>query len=322
MKYKKLLLVVLSILLVVLIIVGHYAMIHERKEKQEMDKPIYQKVNMNGFIEPWYQKYRVITHALGGINGKSYTNSIDALNVNYESGKRLYEADFNYTSDGVVILTHDFQETENNLIDFPDGYVPSYEEFMSNHIYYKYHPTSALELLEYMHQHGDMYLVSDIKYEDPATITSIMQDIVNLAIENDMEEVLDRFIVQFYFEQNYYDLQAIYPFKNYIYSLYAEKNKDFERAKDFCLQNNIPVVLMRSSWVKDETTLSVFNDNNIKVYVYTLNNLTTIYERLAQGVYGIVSDYTFEKDLFIKDYYSLPIIYRLPIDIDFNKLYD
>lgn len=306
----------------VVVFLSHFLFFAKPAVETKSESAQFQEIKMDGFIGPWYDEHRIIAHALGGIDGKSYTNSIDALDYNYKRGKHIFEADFNYTSDGVVILTHDFQETENNLIDFPDGYVPSYEEFMNNRVYYKYHPTSALQLLQYMNEHGDMYLVSDIKYEDPATITAIMQDIVDLAIEHDMADVLDRFIVQFYFEQNYYDLHAIYPFKNYIYSLYAEKIKDFQNAANFCVQNNIPVVLMRSSWVKDETTLQVFHENNIKVYVYTLNNLTNIYERMSQGVYGFVSDYAYEKDLFIRDYYALPDIYRLPIDIDFNKLYD
>lgn len=274
------------------------------------------------FIDTWYHENRVITHALGGINGKTYTNSIDALDYNYQQGKRVFEADFNYTSDGQIILTHDFQETENNLIDFPDGYIPTYDEFMNNRIYYKYHPSDAMQLLTYMNKHSDMYLVSDIKYEDPSTITSIISDLVALAKQNHMEEVLDRFIVQFYFEQNYYDIQAIYPFKYFIYSLYAEKLNDFNAVTAFCVENHIPVVLMRSSWVKDDTTLDVFNAADIKVYVYTLNNLNTIFMRKNQGVYGFVSDYAYHKDVLIQDYYDLKNKYHIPLDINFNKLYD
>ena len=321
MKYKHLIIYcILTCCIVTLLL------LYVKKDAQVNQVPqetlTYQEVFCDPYLDVWHERYRVITHALGGIDGKSYTNSLDALDVNYRKGKRLFEVDFNYTSDGQIILTHDFQETENNLVDYPDGYVPTYEEFMNNRIYYKYHPTSALQLLQYMSEHEQMYLVSDIKYENPETITAILNDIVQLAKDNGITEVLDRFIIQFYFEQNYYDIQAIHPFKNYIYSLYAEKNKDFESAKNFCIQNDIAAVLMRSSWVKDETTLQVFNENGIKVYVYTLNNLTNIYERMTQGVYGFVSDYVYEKDLYIKDYYALPNIYHLPIDINFNKLYD
>lgn len=285
----------------------------DRKAEEEVEQ-----MGVCPLIDTWYNENRVITHALGGIDGKTYTNSIDALDYNYQQGKRVFEADFNYTSDGKIILTHDFQETEDNLIDFPDGYVPSYEEFMNNRIYYKYHPSDAQQLLTYMSEHYDMYLVTDIKYEDPATITSILSELVSMAKEANMESVLDRLIIQFYSEQNYYDIQTIYPFKNYIYSLYAEVNKDFEAVKNFCLANNVTVVLMKSSWVKDETTLSVFNENNIKVYVYTLNNLTNIFNRKSQGVYGFVSDYAYNKDILILEYNELKNKIYFPIDISFN----
>lgn len=289
---------------------------------QQPEIEIQDEVKTCDYIEKWYLENRVITHALGGIDGKTYTNSIDALDYNYKQGKRVFEADFHYTADAKIILTHDFQETQNNLIDFPDGYIPTYEEFMNNRIYYKYHPSDAQQLLEYMKMHYDMYLVTDIKYDDITTVTAILSELVQIAKNENIEEVLDRFIIQFYSEQNYYDIQAIYPFKNYIYSLYAEHNKDFEAVKNFCLANQIPVVLMKSSWVVDETTLNVFNEHDIKVYVYTLNNLTNIFNRKNQGVYGFVSDYARNKDILIQDYYELQNKLHLPIDIDFNKLYD
>lgn len=304
MKHSKKIIVLLIIALFIISTLFLYVLNAYNNEISKTEEKVMNKENkVCSFLKPWYERNRVITHALGGIDGKTYTNSIDALDYNYNRGKRVFEADFNYTSDGAIVLTHDYQETSNNLIDFPDDYIPSYDEFMSNQIYYKYKPGNAEDLLAYMHEHSDMYLVSDIKYDNPAMITTLLQGIVAMAQEKGIEEVLDRFIIQFYYEQNYYDIQKIYPFKNYIYSLYAEKNKDFEGVKNFCVANDIPVVLMRSSWVKDETTLQVFNENNIKVYVYTLNNLNRIFERKSQGVYGVVSDYANHLDLFLDEYY-------------------
>ncbi|MDD3049249.1 MAG: glycerophosphodiester phosphodiesterase family protein [Bacilli bacterium] len=316
MKNKRFIIALLS--MATCVILSSFCTYHLTSRNNEVKEEKKIQVQTCLFIDTWYNENRVITHALGGIDGKTYTNSIDALDDNYQKGKRVFEADFNYTSDGKIILTHDFQETEDNLIDFPDGYVPTYEEFMNNRIYYKYHPSDAQQLLTYMNEHYDMYLVTDVKYEDPTTITSILSELVNMAKEANMESVLDRFIIQFYSEQNYYDIQSVYPFKNYIYSLYAEANKDFEAVKNFCLANKVPVVLMKSSWVKDETTLNVFNENNIKVYVYTLNNLTNIFNRKSQGVYGFVSDYAYNKDILILEYNEIKNKFWFPIDINFN----
>lgn len=319
MNIKKIRYILITVLLMLVCVVCTLSLTMNVSTQEEEMKS---SITTCDFIDSWYNENRVITHSLGGIEGKTYTNSIDALDVNYQQGKRVFEADFNYTSDGKIILTHDFQETENNLIDFPDGYIPTYKEFMNNRIYYKYHPSDAKQLFEYMDEHVDMYLVTDIKYDDIANVTNILNELVQMAKAKNMENVLDRLIIQFYSEQNYYDIQAIYPFKNYIYSLYAERMKDFTSVTNFCVANDIPVVLMKSSWVKDETTLNIFNENNIKVYVYTLNNLTKIFERKNQGVYGFVSDYANNNDILIQDYYRVQNKFQLPIDINSNKLYD
>lgn len=299
---------ILCILLIILIFFSVFLFSHKEKEYK-------QGPYCDHFLGKWDEKNRIFAHALGGINGKTYTNSIDALKVNYSQGKRYFETDFALSSDGQVILTHDWEETTKNLIDWPQGYVPTYEEFKANKIYYKYEPSGALDLLKFMDEHSDMYLMSDIKYNDPGEITAIMQNVVELAKANGYEGVLDRFIVQFYFEQNYYDLKNIYPFKNWVYALYAEKNKDFEGVTNFCLQNNISAVLMSYKWVKDPTILNTFQENGIKTYVYTLNNLTNIYEMLSYGVYGFISDYAVNTDLFLRERYMYMEKFHFNVDL-------
>lgn len=56
--------------------------------------------------ETWFEDYKVISHALGGIDGKDYTNSFEALQYSYEQGQRVVEADFLFTSDDVLVLRH------------------------------------------------------------------------------------------------------------------------------------------------------------------------------------------------------------------------
>ncbi|HIL62954.1 MAG TPA: hypothetical protein EYG42_05830, partial [Porticoccaceae bacterium] len=44
-----------------------------------------------------------IAHAGGQIGNTTYTNSIDALNVNYDIGFRIFEMDFSFTSDQQLV---------------------------------------------------------------------------------------------------------------------------------------------------------------------------------------------------------------------------
>lgn len=50
----------------------------------------------------------VIAHAGGAIDGNSYSNSVEAVTRNYELGTRLFELDFELTSDGAWVDAHDW----------------------------------------------------------------------------------------------------------------------------------------------------------------------------------------------------------------------
>ncbi|MDF9824698.1 glycerophosphoryl diester phosphodiesterase [Breznakia sp. PF5-3] len=267
-----------------------------------------------GFIDVWYKESRVITHALGGIDGKTYTNSIEALEYNYENGKRYFEADFLMTSDGGIVLNHKW-DTQRNLVDYPNGYIPSKEEFKSNLVHYKYSPTTIIELLDFMDAHPDVRIATDIKYDDITQVEQIIEKIVFVAKDRKYEDVLDQFIIQFYSEDNYFELKKLYPFKDWIYALYAEKNMDYKRVVGFCKEQDIHAVLMSYKWVEDEHTLDIFNEHDIKVYVYTLNKLEDIYTMLDFGAYGIYSDYVTNRDLYLREIYTLEEIAKVNMEI-------
>src|SRR5210317_451008 len=49
-----------------------------------------------------------IAHAGGSLNGQKYTNSLEALNLNYQKGHRFFEVDFSWTSDEGLVAIHDW----------------------------------------------------------------------------------------------------------------------------------------------------------------------------------------------------------------------
>lgn len=49
-----------------------------------------------------------ITHAGGLLDGVAYTNSLEALNQNYQSGRRIFEIDLALTADDHIVLAHDW----------------------------------------------------------------------------------------------------------------------------------------------------------------------------------------------------------------------
>ena len=53
-----------------------------------------------------------IAHAAGGIDGKTYTNSLEAINNSIDNGFKLIELDLLVTDDGKIVAQHDFRLLE------------------------------------------------------------------------------------------------------------------------------------------------------------------------------------------------------------------
>lgn len=53
-------------------------------------------------LKPWYT-YHSIAHAMGGLDGRDYLNSIDGFYPAYQKGYRVFEMDILLTKDNVAI---------------------------------------------------------------------------------------------------------------------------------------------------------------------------------------------------------------------------
>ena len=52
-----------------------------------------------------------VAHAGGGIRGKTYTNSLDALDQNIKNGFVYFEIDFSLTKDDQLVCLHDWKQS-------------------------------------------------------------------------------------------------------------------------------------------------------------------------------------------------------------------
>ena len=57
-----------------------------------------------------WTKYDLIAHAGGGIDEKTYTNSVEAFKLNYENGFRLFEFDIAITSENILVARHGWDD--------------------------------------------------------------------------------------------------------------------------------------------------------------------------------------------------------------------
>ncbi len=252
------------------------------------------------FDYDWAEKSPYIAHALGGIKGRVYTNSLEAFEENYKRGFKNFEADLEYSYDGELVLIHSFEratlkELFNLNVPADNLETPlTTAEFKALKIYGKYTPLTFKELLRLMKEHPDMYLILDGKYSDGENVKREYADIVRLARETD-PELLNRMVPQIYNENMYDWVMEAYGFKSLIFSWYMYGSADLEPEPlfDFCGERGIKVCAMKDPLENALLDKEAFR-RGLYVFVYTINEERDRDRLFKNGVKGIYTDLLFE----------------------------
>ncbi|MEE9542464.1 MAG: sulfatase-like hydrolase/transferase, partial [Thermodesulfobacteriota bacterium] len=108
----------------------------------------------SGYTSASVFQTRRIAHAGGGISGKTYTNSYEALNENIKKGFKYFELDFNFTSDGHLVCIHDFTTKEKPTLEAFNSRVKNKSAF---------HNCTLTGLIEWMEQNPSAKIITDVK---------------------------------------------------------------------------------------------------------------------------------------------------------------
>lgn len=262
----------------------------------------------------WFNNYSLVAHGLGGIDGKDYTNSLEAFELQYALGTRIFEVDLALTADQKLVLTHGWKEHKTNRlgIENADGSPMNYDEFMSSLIYGSYTPLSSENLIEIMKKYPDIYVVldwgKDLDWNEKEQKDYIFeldelikrnQLLINQFKEVD-ESLLNRVIPQIYYEKHFEELDKIYPFENYIYTLYKNyTNTTAKEVVEFAQKNEINVIVTNligdQALITAEVKRLIENDRMTKeemgVFLHTINNLDDTVKYIEEGYKGVFTDH-------------------------------
>lgn len=246
-----------------------------------------------------WTSYPYIAHAFGGILGNSYTNSREAFLLNYELGHRVFEVDFNITTDGRTVIAHDADgwrtsavvksDSDVQTTANPDPAAFTYANFMSSLWYDKYHPLDLDALFQLLQKYPDAYIVTDTKYFDQENVTLQFSEFLTTAQKYD-EKLLDRFIPQIYRTEMLAWIMDIYPWKSIIYTLYSDPEWTPENVLEFSQQSGVKFITMWGSLVNPET-LNLWKTAGIKVAAHTVNDFTQANYLYGLGVSVIYTDF-------------------------------
>lgn len=249
-----------------------------------------------------FQSYRLVSHAMGGIDGVTYSNTYEAFAANYKKGIRVFEADLLLSKDGHLIARHEWGESFTKLMGQQDGLeqerwgsVWTLEEFKSAKVMGKYEPLDWDDILDLMTEYPDIYLVSDTKQISEDEIDEIFGKIVSTAQAREQaESLLDRIVPQIYYESMWDAIHEIYPFSSVIYTLYQTHDSD-DKVVSFAKEKGISAITMSTTRANKELVAALMQAG-IPSYVHTINDPKEVLKFKRMGVYGFYSDFLGESD--------------------------
>lgn len=233
--------------------------------------------------------------------GIPYVNSLEAFEKNLKLGHRIFEGDLCITSDGVVVLEHDWEHYCLKLGIEYSGEPPTHEQFMNSRFYDTDTPMDIVALMKLMVKYEDMYFMTDYKYAwNKDDVVSGFLQIVQTAKEMNCENVLERFIIQNYHKDFKHWVDSVYPFQNWVYTLYMlpEEQRSPEEIIRYCEDENIPVITMWTDWI-NEDWLSLTDPRDMKIFVHTENDVDAANQLIRQGAAGIYTDFLTKEQIEI-----------------------
>lgn len=221
-----------------------------------------------------------IIHAAGIVNGLKSTNSLEALENAYEKGNRYIELDFNFTSDFKPVCIHDW----NHLVySGYDGTKPSENEFLQNNIYSIYTSMSLDNVAEFMNEHKDLYIITDVKD---------LNVFFSNYVSTHFSELKKRFIIQVYSEKEY-EYVCKMGFDNIIFSLYKldwESKTDTNNLVEFAKNNKLFGYTFPASLCDIDGFTDAMLKSKVPLFVHTINDKDEQQKYFDMGITGIYTD--------------------------------
>ena len=251
---------------------------------------------INNKIPPNIEFFKpiIIAHALGSINKKIYTNSLEGFTNAINDGNIFFEADISLTKDNSVVAFHDDDMEDKFGI---SGSVNSItlQKFKNQKYYNKYTPLGVEDILKIMEENSNIYVILDIKKkinknfikknEEEYVDKIVLNKIVEKARENNNENVLNRIIPQVH-DYNIFDVYDVYDFPYKIW-------KDGHGENDLSNAKLHSINLYSHGYCDEEKLVSLFFNaelNNVKIIFYTVNNVDFIVKLFSLGAYGFYTD--------------------------------
>lgn len=216
-----------------------------------------------------------VAHAGGGYAGMTYTDSIEALNLNHDKYE-LFELDFSFTSDGELVCLHDWDVAAK--LAFGSGFeVPPTLEDFNQRVKEnpKYKNCTLATLVDWLEAHPGKKVVTDVKTENLRALALMVQKHPALR---------QRLIPQIYHPSEYAEVKRL-GFSEVILTLYRwDANLPYIISRVVLMDlYAVTIPVERAYYAR------YFRKLGIPTYVHTINSPEGLE---IMRVYGVTEIYT------------------------------
>ena len=237
---------------------------------------------------------RYIIHAGGSVtdadgNVLTYTNTLDSLYNCYDKGNRISEFDLMITSDQKIVCAHDSDEGDEWAYGVKDAGTkeepPTLAEFKAAKFDGTLTTMSFDDLADFMEDHGDFFLVTDVKDDNVGICTKIREE---------YPWIVNNTIVQIYHPDEYDKIREL-GFDYIIYTLYNTTDEELypDNLGKFIDDHELAGVTF---WEDFPTaypdSFDMLTATGVPMFVHTINDKEQMKFYSAFGISGIYTDVT------------------------------
>lgn len=221
-----------------------------------------------------------VAHAGGGVGGKTYTNSLEALDYNQESFSH-FEIDFSWTSDSELVCFHDWEYHFEQVFGIPPEGPPSLERFISLvESRSAYQQCTLDSLTDWLKLHPHARIVTDIKERNIEGLIRIAERYPDLK---------ERFIPQVYQPGEYFSAKYL-GFDDVIWTLYRYSGSDSDILAVLNIMD-LYGLTMTKSHAHRGLAQRASDARGVLSWVHTVNDVETLREFERLGVDNIYTDW-------------------------------
>ena len=249
-------------------------------------------------IKPEEQTDILIAHGGGELDGFSTSNSAEAVMAAADNGYSLIELDFNMTSDGHVVLVHDWNETTVYYYQTQFESPPDLETFKGMLSYNRFHTMSIDDLVAIFDKCDTFRVVTDAKDANIEVLTAIAEQ---------YPEYLDRFVPQIYGYEQYETVKEL-GYKDIILTLYVMEVPLRNELAAFYRDNGLFAITISIEKYMDKLAGQLIADG-VKGYRHSVSDFEECCRLLDAGCHGVYTSGLLPREFTSQDanyYITMP----------------